>query len=78
MDVIIFVKSITAVESYKCPGGRLTPKQRAGIVIQNNKYRSRLIHGLLKNKDNITMPRGKNMLKLVKTNLKKKNEFFKK
>ncbi|VDK83861.1 unnamed protein product [Litomosoides sigmodontis] len=59
-----FAAIVVGVESYKCAGGRLTPKQRLNIVYQNNKYRSKLIRGLLKNKDGMYMPRGKNMLKL--------------
>ncbi|EJW69993.1 activation-associated secreted protein-1, partial [Wuchereria bancrofti] len=50
--------------SYRCQGGRLTPEQRKAIVIQNNKFRSQLIRGELKNKAGEFMPRGKNMLRM--------------
>lgn len=57
---------IAAMASYSCPGGQLTPQQRKAIVAQNNKLRSQLIHGMLKNKAGKYMPYGKNMLKMVK------------
>ncbi|KAL4001791.1 Cysteine-rich secretory family protein [Acanthocheilonema viteae] len=62
---IVFAAIIIAVESFNCPGGQLTPKQREKIVRQNNVLRSRLIKGKLKNKDGKYMPRGKNMLQLT-------------
>ncbi|CAG9531212.1 unnamed protein product [Cercopithifilaria johnstoni] len=61
---IAFFAIIAAVESLNCAGGQLTSKQRKDIVRQNNRLRSQLIRGKLKNKDGKYMPRGKNMLKL--------------
>uniref|UniRef100_A0A1I7VGR3 SCP domain-containing protein n=1 Tax=Loa loa TaxID=7209 RepID=A0A1I7VGR3_LOALO len=55
---------VTTVEDYQCEGGQLTPKQREAIVEQNNKLRSQLIRGELKNKAGEFMPRGKNVLKM--------------
>ncbi|VIO90427.1 venom allergen antigen-like protein 1, putative [Brugia malayi] len=55
---------IKVVAGFECPGGRLTPQQRKDIVRQNNKFRSLLIHGKLKNRNGTYMPRGKNMLLL--------------
>uniref|UniRef100_A0A1I7W2Z3 Activation-associated secreted protein-1 n=1 Tax=Loa loa TaxID=7209 RepID=A0A1I7W2Z3_LOALO len=55
---------VTTVEDYQCEGGQLTPEQRIAIVKQNNKLRSQLIRGGLRNKDGYFMPRGKNMLKM--------------
>ncbi|VDN94792.1 unnamed protein product [Brugia pahangi] len=63
---IIFSITIAVVAGFECPGGRLTPQQRKDIVRQNNKFRSLLIHGKLKNRNGTYMPRGKNMLLLVK------------
>ncbi|VDM15067.1 unnamed protein product [Wuchereria bancrofti] len=62
---VIFSATIVAVAAFECPGGQLTPQQRIDIVDQHNEFRSSLIHGKLKNKDNIFMPRGKNMLQLT-------------
>uniref|UniRef100_A0A8R1U3U0 Activation-associated secreted protein-1 n=1 Tax=Onchocerca volvulus TaxID=6282 RepID=A0A8R1U3U0_ONCVO len=61
---IIFSAIIVAVTGYNCPGGKLTALERKKIVGQNNKYRSDLIHGKLKNRNGTYMPRGKNMLKM--------------
>uniref|UniRef100_A0A0R3RIV3 SCP domain-containing protein n=1 Tax=Elaeophora elaphi TaxID=1147741 RepID=A0A0R3RIV3_9BILA len=63
--MIMIHLNIAAVVSYKCPGGKLTPQERINIVNQNNKLRSQLIHGKLKNKNGTYMPRGKNMLELT-------------
>ncbi|VIO90429.1 SCP-like extracellular protein [Brugia malayi] len=62
---VMFPAFITVVAGFECPGGRLTPQQRIDIVNQHNEFRSLLIHGKLKNKDNIFMPRGKNMLQMT-------------
>uniref|UniRef100_A0A0R3RM99 SCP domain-containing protein n=1 Tax=Elaeophora elaphi TaxID=1147741 RepID=A0A0R3RM99_9BILA len=61
----VFFAVVVAAVSYKCPGGKLTPQGRINIVNQNNKLRSQLIHGKLKNKDGKYMPHGKNMLELT-------------
>ncbi|VDM10908.1 unnamed protein product [Wuchereria bancrofti] len=63
---VIFSATIVAVAAFECPGGQLTPQQRKDIVRQNNKFRSLLIRGKLKNRNGTYMPRGKNMLQLVK------------
>lgn len=59
------------VESLTCKGNRLSSSQRLAILRQHNKFRSDLIHGKLLNKDDIRMPTGKNMYRLVKI-IKKK------
>ncbi|KAK6100517.1 Cysteine-rich secretory family protein [Brugia pahangi] len=62
---VMFPAFIAVVAGFECPGGQLTPQQRIDIVNQHNEFRSLLIHGKLKNKDNIFMPQGKNMLQMT-------------
>lgn len=59
-------ESIAAQGNSKCPGKSMTRRLRLAFLHHHNRLRSDLIHGRLKNKDNAYMPKGKNMLKLVK------------
>uniref|UniRef100_A0A915PJG4 SCP domain-containing protein n=1 Tax=Setaria digitata TaxID=48799 RepID=A0A915PJG4_9BILA len=66
MQFIVIIFTITfVIADYNCPGGKLTDQERSIILCHHNKLRSDLIHGKLRNSDNISMPNGKNMLKLT-------------
>ncbi|VDN08226.1 unnamed protein product [Thelazia callipaeda] len=64
-EILRKIISNLAASNLQCQGGKLTPQQRKGIVDAHNSFRSSLINGSEQNRDNETMPRGKNMLKLT-------------
>ncbi|VDN00001.1 unnamed protein product [Onchocerca ochengi] len=63
---LIFPAIIVAVTGYNCRGGKLTPLKREGIVKEHNRFRSQLAKGTYKNSAGKWMPKGKNMMEMVK------------
>ncbi|VDN05042.1 unnamed protein product, partial [Onchocerca ochengi] len=61
-----FIGVLAAVTGFNCPGGKLTSQERKEIVAQHNDYRSQLVNRKLRNADDKLMPKGKNMMEMVK------------